>query len=303
MEKSNIFATSRPRNTESYFRSGILCLAPDYISKTTKPVPELQTRNSLGKRLAITSAFTYNFNMQALFFYPEKNELNADISEIQRYLGYKKDSRIPESVKSLIEKSALEMQKLLTPKACYKEFDLTVVEMTESNRKERENLQAAEKKGDSARSAGDNSADTSAKLPEYQISFADLNFISKNLGINLKNCSKVILFGLTIGPLVDQKIRKAQLSGSTEAAIFQATGAMYAEGLTELLNKKIKEEYLSKGYKAHPRYSPGYGDISLEMQKDFFRLLPLEKIGLTLMESLIMAPEKSVTAFIGLEKI
>ncbi|MCR5400004.1 MAG: hypothetical protein K6E78_00255 [Treponema sp.] len=236
--------------------------------------------------------------MQALFFFPDKNELKADISEIQRYLGYKKDSAIPENVKSLIEKSALEMQKLLTPKACYKEFDLTISEKKEEKS---EALGGKEKSKESSQAL--QNQNSPSKLPDYQISFADLNFFSKNLGINLRNCSKIILFGLTIGPLVDQKIRKAQLSGSTEAAVFQATGAMYAESLTELLNKKIKEEYLAKGYKAHPRYSPGYGDISLEMQKDFFRLLPLEKIGLTLMESLIMAPEKSVTAFIGLEKI
>ena len=35
----------------------------------------------------------------------------------------------------------------------------------------------------------------------------------------------------------------------------------------------------------------------------FFRLLNCtQKIGLTLMDSFIMAPEKSITAFIGLEK-
>ena len=50
-----------------------------------------------------------------------------------------------------------------------------------------------------------------------------------------------------------------------------------------------------------PRFSPGYGDVSLEVQKDFFRLLPCQRIGLTLMDTLIMSPEKSVTAFIGIK--
>ena len=207
--------------------------------------------------------------LQPLFFFPDKTQLEPDYDEIKRYLGYKKSSEIPENVQTMIQKCAAELHKIITPKACYKEFDLTVTKENEI----------------------------------FNIRFADLSFNSKNLGINLKNCTKVILFGATIGPLVDQTIRKAQNFGSAQAAVYQATGAMFAEKLTELLNQKIKTDYEKKGFKAHPRYSPGYGDISLQMQRDFFRLLPLEKIGLTLMDSLIMAPEKSVTAFIGLEKI
>lgn len=203
--------------------------------------------------------------MQALYFYPDKQQVPTDIKELKRYLGYKKDSEIDANTEKMIERAADTMKDAIVPKACYKEFDLSV--------------------------------------DGERISFADLDFTSKNLSVNLKNCTKVVLFGATVGAKVDQIIRKGQLAGSADAAIFQAAGAMYAESLTELLNQKIRDDYLKNGFKAHPRYSPGYGDISLEMQKDFFRLLPLEKIGLTLMESLIMAPEKSVTAFIGLEKI
>ena len=50
-----------------------------------------------------------------------------------------------------------------------------------------------------------------------------------------------------------------------------------------------------------PRFSPGYGDFPLEAQKDIFRTLDCSrKIGLTLNESLLMSPSKSVTAIVGL---
>ena len=53
-----------------------------------------------------------------------------------------------------------------------------------------------------------------------------------------------------------------------------------------------------------PRFSPGFGDLSLENQKKIFSFLRCsQQIGLTLNDSLVMSPEKSVTAFIGLEKI
>ena len=49
-----------------------------------------------------------------------------------------------------------------------------------------------------------------------------------------------------------------------------------------------------------PRFSPGYGDLPINMQKDIFAALDCpRKIGLSLNESLLMSPSKSVTAIIG----
>jgi cobalamin-dependent methionine synthase I len=75
---------------------------------------------------------------------------------------------------------------------------------------------------------------------------------------------------------------------------------MFIEELVDLVNDEIKKIAEKQGLKTRPRYSPGFGDVPLEIQKDFFRLLPCTRIGLTLMDTLIMAPEKSVTAFCGL---
>jgi cobalamin-dependent methionine synthase I len=49
------------------------------------------------------------------------------------------------------------------------------------------------------------------------------------------------------------------------------------------------------------RFSPGYSDMSLEMQKKIFKLLKPENIGINLSPSCLMIPEKSVTAFVGIE--
>jgi cobalamin-dependent methionine synthase I len=52
-----------------------------------------------------------------------------------------------------------------------------------------------------------------------------------------------------------------------------------------------------------PRYSPGFGDVPLAVQKTFFEILECQKnLALTLNDSLIMSPEKSVTAFVGVYK-
>ncbi len=134
------------------------------------------------------------------------------------------------------------------------------------------------------------------------LKIADFLIKSTSLFENLKNCSRVVLIAATIGPRVDALIRRSQLSDSVYAAVMQASGAMFIESFVDVINNKLKKKWKQKGYKCHPRFSPGYGDLELSVQKEIFRILPCDKIGLTLMDTLIMAPEKSVTAFIGLSK-
>lgn len=202
------------------------------------------------------------------FFFPDKKSIQPDFSETARYLGYQKIVTPESQIQTLIQSCAEKMHSILQPQATWELFDLTI-SPTEQN-------------------------------DVFNLKFADLNFDTQDLGRNLKNCKKVALMAATIGPQVDALIRRSQHSSPVEAAVFQATGAMYIEQLVELLNKNIQEQAALSGFKTKPRYSPGYGDIPLTMQKDFFRLLPCTRIGITLMDTLIMSPEKSVTAFIGL---
>jgi len=51
------------------------------------------------------------------------------------------------------------------------------------------------------------------------------------------------------------------------------------------------------------RYSPGYGDLPLEYQKDLFALLQLDKLGVAITERCLLVPEKSVIAISGIERI
>ena len=51
------------------------------------------------------------------------------------------------------------------------------------------------------------------------------------------------------------------------------------------------------------RFSPGYGNLSLTVQRDIFKLLPMQNLKVNLTESCIMVPEKSVTAFAAVNKL
>ena len=129
----------------------------------------------------------------------------------------------------------------------------------------------------------------------------DLRFAkthSKDLYKNLKNYGEVVLFAATIGVGIDRLITKYSVLSPSKALCFQAIGAERAEALCDLFNEKIKREFKETA----PRFSPGYGDLDLSLQRDIFNALPLGRIGIGLNDSLLMSPSKSVTALIGVKK-
>lgn len=121
---------------------------------------------------------------------------------------------------------------------------------------------------------------------------------SQKLALNLRDCSRAIVFAATVGVGMDRLITKYGRISPAKALLFQAIGAGQIEALCDTFCTDMEGE-LRKTLK--PRFSPGYGDLSLEVQKDIFSVLGCEKrIGLTLNESLLMSPSKSVTAFVGI---
>lgn len=115
----------------------------------------------------------------------------------------------------------------------------------------------------------------------------------------LVGCEKYILFAATIGIEIDRLISKYSRISPAKAHMFQAIGAERTEALCDMFCGDMKEQYLH----TKPRVSPGYGDMPLEMQREVFEILDCpRKIGVSLGDSLLMSPSKSVTAFIGVLK-
>ncbi len=123
---------------------------------------------------------------------------------------------------------------------------------------------------------------------------------SRDLARNLNGCTEAVMFAATIGIGIDRLIARYNRTSPAGALILQALGAERAEALCNLFNAEIRSDMASRGLKAHPRFSPGFGDLRLDVQRDFMRMLDCAHlIGVNLNESLLMSPSKSVTAFIG----
>ena len=132
------------------------------------------------------------------------------------------------------------------------------------------------------------------------IQIGSLRFFSRQLSRNLRGCSRVVLMAATIGPGADFLIRRSEAVSMLDAAIFQAAGAAMAESWCDEVNQRIIAAMKEQRLFPRPRFSPGYGDVPLDLQKDFSALLQMpQTCGISLTDTLLMVPSKSVTAFIG----
>lgn len=123
---------------------------------------------------------------------------------------------------------------------------------------------------------------------------------SQNLGRNLRGCSKIVLFGATLGIGVDRLITRTSLTDMAKAVILQACAAAMLEEYCDECQSNIGRELEAEGFYLRPRFSPGYGDFDIRYQAVLMQMLDCAKnIGLTMTDSYMMTPTKSVTAVIG----
>lgn len=132
----------------------------------------------------------------------------------------------------------------------------------------------------------------------------DLGFIklrSDSLESHFSGCERVMVFAATLGLPLDRLIARYSPLSPARALMLQAIGTERVEALCNVFCEEIRKEAESSGLCTTSRFSPGYGDLPLSLQQDIFRVLDCpRRIGLSLNESLLMSPSKSVTAMIGI---
>ena len=189
--------------------------------------------------------------------------INKD--EALRYMGYNSKTVDIETQK-LLDESIAEVKDLAELKYVYKIFDI-----------EKEN---------------------------NNISFENvINIKSNDLYTLFKNCEKSAVIAATLGFEVEKRIRYYSLTNLSKALVFDACATSCIEALFDVAQAEIKEIALKEGFNTTHRYSPGYGDVPISHQSEILSALNAQKlIGLSVLDSFILVPRKSVTAFIGFIK-
>ena len=118
-----------------------------------------------------------------------------------------------------------------------------------------------------------------------------------NLTLKMKRPDIICFFAVTIGQEFDEKLSALQKTSLFNAYLFDAAGSALVEKFSEQAERYVAEKYMEKGLNVTARFSPGYCDWKLfPGQRDLFKLLKPEVIGIELLNKSLMNPEKSITA-------
>ncbi len=187
--------------------------------------------------------------------------LKVNRPEIWRYLGYR-GTEPEETIKALIEESVAELEKA----AVFRQVSRRV----------------------------------SCQIDGDVVTFGGLCVTSHSLALHLKGCEEVFFFAATLGTDVDRLLRKYSRLQISKAMVMQASAAAMIESWCDKCQQEFASS-LSAGLYLRPRFSPGYGDLSLAFQRPLLDALEAGKrIGIELTDSMLMMPTKSVSAIIGL---
>jgi hypothetical protein len=128
------------------------------------------------------------------------------------------------------------------------------------------------------------------------LGFATVNSLA--LERNLQGCKKIVLFAATAGVGVDRLIVKYNKLSPARAVVYQAMGAALIEQWCDIIHGNFQKNLGAN----KSRFSCGYGDLPLTLQRDIFTALNVTKnLGITLSDNCFMTPTKSVTAIIGIK--
>ena len=180
-------------------------------------------------------------------------------SEVIRYLGYGNNTP-DENTLNLIDDMISLAQKSLSPKAIHGIFD----------------------------------------FDGNKICGSDLILSGEDILSHLHKAKKCIIFAATLGANAEMQINLFQKTDMEKAVVFDAVCDAFIENFADGYCEELRKQFEKNGLYINTRFSPGYGDFSIEKQKDIITALRSDKlIGLTVTDSFILLPRKSITALIG----
>lgn len=186
-------------------------------------------------------------------------------SEVWRYLGY--HGQLPDSVTAETTKRCAEkLRAAMRPRMLYAEFPL------------------------------------SFQPGGVRLDSCGLSLPGRDIAAHLEGCGKAVLFCATLSVQTDRLIRSTQIVDMTAGLVMDCCATAAIEQLCDDGEIVIKKSYAGSYFTS--RYSPGYGDLPLEIQNDFLNVLDApRKIGLCATDSSILVPRKSVTAILGISAV
>jgi hypothetical protein len=143
---------------------------------------------------------------------------------------------------------------------------------------------------------------TSVDKSKGDLIIDDLIFHPKKIITNqLKDCSAIAIFVCTAGKgISDVSSQLFSEKDFLKGYVYDTIGSLVVEAAMDKIQMKLDDIALEKKMKITNRYSPGYCGWDVAEQQKLFQLLPENFCNVSLSESSLMSPIKTVSGIIGI---
>ena len=118
---------------------------------------------------------------------------------------------------------------------------------------------------------------------------------------HLDGCDRMAVLCATLGAAVDREIRRTGHRSMLDALALDAAAGDAIEKVCDTAEDEIRMQFGQDGFYVTGRFSPGYGDLPIDIQLDLLALCDApRRIGLSVTPSNLLTPGKSVTALLGI---
>ena len=134
-------------------------------------------------------------------------------------------------------------------------------------------------------------------LDGMRLAGTDVTLEGADIARHLAGCDEVYLFAATVGGGPENRVRALFYTDPALAVVLDAAATAAVESFADDVEDEIAR---AAGRPVRSRFSCGYGDLPLAMQRDFIGLLSAGKFaGIAVTEDHLLLPQKSVTALVG----
>lgn len=193
--------------------------------------------------------------------------IEIDKKEVLRYLGYKNQEMTP-ALDHLIDELRMELKTIARYKYTYKIVDLV-------------------------------------RDQQGQISVKEgiLPLQGENIQKHLAKDEKAVILAATLGFEVEKRLNYYSKTDLTRNLILDSCGTQMIEEVCDGIEEEVKES-MGPGFYYTFRYSPGYGDYPIDVNNQLVLFLEgFKRIGLSVTDSHLLLPRKSVTAIMGIQTV
>ena len=132
------------------------------------------------------------------------------------------------------------------------------------------------------------------------VDFGFVSVKSASLVKFLGGCDKCVFFAASLGIAVERYVSGLADISITERYFADAVASAYIESVCDRLQRTVEDRF----GETTGRFSPGYGDLPLDFQRPLLDYLDAgRRLGVSLTESLLMIPRKSVSGIIGVKNV